>query len=59
MDLFPIRQECSLVEHMLCLARRTLDVTRLLDVDVRLDAHHADDAVVEWLDERHLLGWVG
>ena len=59
MDLFPIRQERSLVEHMLCLARRTLNVAWLLDVDVGLDADERDDAVVEWLDERHLLCRVG
>ena len=57
--LFPIRQKGSLVEYVLCLASGTFDVAWFLDVDVWLDAHHADDAVVEWLDEWHLLRWVG
>lgn len=56
--LFPIGEEGSLVEHMFCLACGTLDVAWFLDVDVRLDAHQTDDAVVEGFDEWHLLGWV-
>ena len=43
---------------MLSLASRAFDVSRLLDVDVRLDADEGNDAVVERLDEWHLLGWV-
>ena len=57
--LLPILQECSLIEHMLGLACRTFDVAWFLDVDVWLDAHQTDDAVVEWFDEWHLLRWVG
>lgn len=51
--------EVTLVVYMLSLTERTLDAVRLLDVDVGLDAYHADDTVIEWLDEWHLLAWVG
>ena len=57
--LFPVCEQCALVKHMLGLASGALDVARLLDVDVWLDAHKGNDAVVEWFDERHLFGWVG
>ena len=49
----------SLVVHVLCLADGALDLSRLFDVDVGLDAHHRHDAVVERLDVWHLLRRVG
>ena len=47
--------EIALVVDVLSLTHGTLDVSRLLDVDVWLDAYHTYDAVVEWFDEWHLL----
>ena len=51
--------EITFIVDVLCLADGTLYCSWFLDVDVWLDAHHADDAVVEWLDVWHLLGRVG
>ena len=44
---------------MLCLTDGALDLSGFLDVDVRLDANHRHDTVVERFDIWHLLRWVG
>ena len=44
---------------MFCFAYRALNAIRWQDVDVGFDAHHAHDAVVERLDEFHLILWIG
>ena len=43
---------------MLRFTRRTLDGVWGKDMDIRLDAYHREDAIIERFDEFHLILWV-